>query len=165
MDQIEEWVEHGKLDEALLADMHTSPTGLADFVARAQRLMNQSSRAELLSCFGGDLKPSAKNTLETVRYLLLCRQVHGEDADFYGLLARHGRRWAVVEPGPEWIVVFASLSAKQPGGWANLRQLKDSLKELGLSPSRETVVQELERAGLSRSSHDADDGIDVAAGF
>ena len=44
-------------------------------------------------------------------------------------------------------------------------EVKESLAELGLAPSRDTLVHELERAGLSRSSHDADDGIEVAAGF
>jgi hypothetical protein len=105
------------------------------------------------------------NTWETVVYSLQCRAETGTDADFYSVLSRRSRRFLVVEPGPEWLVVIASLAAGAPGRHTTLGQVKANLAMLGLFPSRETLVQELEQAGLAGSSHDSDDALEVVSAF
>ncbi len=105
------------------------------------------------------------NTWETVVYSLQCRAETGSDADFYSVLSRRSRRFLVVEPGPEWLVVIASLAAGAPGRQTTLGQVKANLAMLGLFPTRETLVQELEQAGLAGSSHDADDALEVVSAF
>ena len=110
-------------------------------------------------------KSTAKNTYETVLYSLLSRDEIGRSADFYGVLVTRSRRFRVVEPGKEWIVVLASLQAGGPREQTLLSDLRASLSELCIGVSRDTLILELERAGLSRSAHDADDAIIVNSGF
>lgn len=108
---------------------------------------------------------TANNTFETILYNLNSRQDFGRGADFYGFLVTRSRRFRVVEPGKEWIVVIASLLAKKPKGNTLLRDLRQELSELCLEVGRDTLIEELERAGLTRSAHDADDAIIVQSGF
>ena len=112
-----------------------------------------------------EVKGEAPNTRETVVYSLQCRSETGADADYYSLLARRSRRYLVVEPGPEWIVVIASMAAGEPGIPTTLGGVNKELKSLGLNPPREVLVGELERAGMARSSHDADEAIEVVPAF
>lgn len=117
----------------------------------------------LEKCFG--TKPTKKaenNTLETIRYSLECRQEVGNDIDYLALIKRKSRRFLVVEPGPEWIVLLASLTAGKPGKVTTLDWLRKDLAKLGLKPSREILIAELERAGLTKGSHDAEDAIEVS---
>ena len=60
---------------------------------------------------------------------------------------------------------MASLAARRPGHFTSLRAIRQQLRLLGISAPREILVNELERAGLARSSHDADDAIVVQPGF
>jgi hypothetical protein len=122
-------------------------------------------REDLSDCFGSGKFSAANNVLETIRYLLLARAESGRQADFYGVLRRRSGRFLVVSPGEEWMVVVASLAAGSPGKKCTLGRLRTSLSALGIYAEREQVIQELERAGLSRSSHDADDAIVVWSGF
>ncbi len=141
-----------------------SADGFGEFISMIHRALSESDKKQLEGCFqrtpGG-----ANNTIETVQYSLGTRQETGKHADFYGLLARRSRRFLVVQPGEEWIVVIASMCAKLPGDRTVLRNVRKSLSQLGIGVSREILVSELERAGLTSSSHDADDAIEVWAGF
>lgn len=112
-----------------------------------------------------EVKGEAPNTRETVVYSLQCRAETGVDADYYSLLARRSRRYLVVEPGPEWIVVIASMVAGAPGQPTTLHHIRRELECLGLRPNRTVLVAELERAGLARNSHDADEALEVIAAF
>ena len=138
--------------------------GFGEFITALHGLVDEDARNEIAGRFGQ--QPSAaKNTIETVQYSLLSRKESGRQADFYGVLARRSRRFVVVEPGEEWIVVIASMCARQPGGTAVLKAVRSALRDLGIGVDRQTLVGELERAGLTASSHDADDAIEVWAGF
>lgn len=141
--------------------------GIIDFCEWFSRKASRSGsfRSELNNCFGGGKFSAANNVLETIRYLLLARSESGAQADFYGVLRRRSGRFLVVSPGEEWMVVLASLAAESPGKQCTLGRLRESLASLGIYAEREQVIQELERAGLSRSSHDADDALVVWSGF
>jgi hypothetical protein len=117
---------------------------------------------EISDCF--NQASEGKATKEAIRYCLSCRKTFGENVDYYGLLKKKSHRFLVVEPSPEWIVVVASLTAKLPNGSTNLGGLIEQLKKLGLEPPREVLVEELEKAGLTQSSHDADEAV-LVSGF
>lgn len=144
-----------------------SEDGLSDFLGWFTRDAPRYKRfcQKLSACYGGGKFAPANNVLETIRYLLLARSESGHQADFYGLLRRRSSRFLVVSPGEEWIVVAASLAAGSPGARCTLGTLRSSLASLGVYAERDEVITELERAGLSRSSHDADDAIVVWSGF
>lgn len=108
-----------------------------------------------------------KTLREFVRYLLLARASNDaapDEGDFY-YLARGDRKRVWVEPGPEWLVVMASLAANVPGGQCTLRDVLAELRDLGLRVDRATLVALLEGAGLTQDSPDADDAIIVSSGF
>jgi hypothetical protein len=105
------------------------------------------------------------NLEETIRYSLLCRESYGENADFYGLLSAHGTFSTCVEPGNEWLVTFTSLLCEEPSGTIKLGKVMQSLRQIGIDPNRKTLIKKLESCGLCRSSHDADDAIEVSSGF
>ena len=106
---------------------------------------------------------SAKNTWETMRYSLLDRTKSGAD-DLYALLRPAGR-YTWVEPGQEWLVTIASLQASGPGELSRLTDLEQALSALGIEVSQQTLVERLEGFGLARSSHDADDALEIMTGF
>lgn len=114
--------------------------------------------------FNGN-RDSGGNTLETIKYALTCRSESGDDKDFYSLFSRHGNRYLVVEPGAEWIVVVAAMSAGKPGTPTTLGQISKDLRLLGLQPDRTVIVKELERAGLATTSPDSDDALEVISAF
>ena len=144
----------------------SAPDGFNEISGWLSSLMNEDKTTELTERLSDPTETrSMKNMLETIRYLLVSRNEIGRQADFYGLLATRSRRFLVVEPGEEWIVVLSGLSSKEPGAHGILRDLRAGLRDLGIEAQRTTVIQELERAGLARSSHDADDAILIWAGF
>jgi hypothetical protein len=142
----------------------TTPQGFDACIRRIHGVLTDADKERISACFR-QTSSGAKNTIETVQYSLGIRQETGKHADFYGLLARRSRRFLVVQPGEEWIVVVASMCAGVPGGRTILRNVRKSIAELGIGVSREVLIGELERAGLTTSSHDADDAIEVWAGF
>lgn len=107
----------------------------------------------------------AKNMRETISYSLVDRGKAGVSEDLYSLLNKRGPRYTVVEPGQEWLVVVSSLQAKNAGGRTRVVDVIGALEELGVKTGYNTIVRELERAGLARTSHDADDAIEVVAAF
>ena len=110
---------------------------------------------------------SAKNQKEFVRYLLLPRSSDVDtvdQADYYYLMRRNSSNsW--LSPGPEWIVVIASLVAGRPGGQCTLGMLSEDLGNLGIRTERAILVALLEEAGLTTDSPDADSALIIQAGF
>ena len=105
----------------------------------------------------------ANNTWETMRYSLLDRTESGAD-DLYALLRSAGR-YTWVEPGQEWLVTISSLRASGPGQLSRLTDLREALSAIGIDASHQTLVSRLEGFGLARSSHDADNALEIVAGF
>lgn len=106
---------------------------------------------------------SANNTWETMRYSLLDRSPSGA-GDLYALLrSAGGYTW--VEPGQEWLVTIASLQSEGPGKSCRLNDLDAALSSMGIDAAQQTLVARLEGFGLARSSHDADDALEIMAGF
>jgi hypothetical protein len=114
-----------------------------------------------------DPKNAPKTMREFVRYLLLARAADDADADEADLyyLARSRGRYTWVEPGPEWIVVVASLAAGKPGQQCTLGDVARRLARLGIVLDRATLVHLLEEAGLTQDSPDADEALVVNSGF
>lgn len=152
-------------DEALPEGIHEGPDGLSELVGWISARLDHERRVALRDAFGDEPRGSAKNALETIVFSLQTRQELGSEADYYGLLARRSRRFLVVEPGLEWIVVVGSIAAGQPRSEVTLGCVKDALAQLGIGVPRSVLIAELERAGMTRSSHDADDAIVVWSGF
>lgn len=115
-----------------------------------------------------DPRQAPKTLKEFVRYLMLARvagSAGADEADLYYLARtdRGGRVW--VEPGPEWMVVVASLATGGPGGQCTLQDVMADLRLMGVSVERATLVDLLEGAGLTQDSPDADDAIVINSGF
>lgn len=110
---------------------------------------------------------TATNQKEFVRYLLQPRSADDDaldQADLYYLLKRNTQStW--LEPGPEWLVVVASLLADHPEGEVTLGELLSDLSRLGISISKIDLVALLEAAGLTTDSPDADEALVVEAAF
>ena len=161
-DKIDEILEiHGGSVDQETIDSWKGEKGLEKWLSWAENeLTNYLDRLE--DCFNQESKPKHLNTIYTIQYSLQCRREYGEDLDYYGLLHRKSKRFLVVEPGSEWIVVLASLTAISPSEVTTLGALRKELKKLGLNPSREILITELESAGLMQSSHDADEAITVS---
>lgn len=113
-------------------------------------------------------KRTANNQKEFVRYLMLPRSSDDDSvdqADFYYLARTNASRSVWLHPGPEWLVVVASLLCQKPGGQCTLGQLLEDLSVLGIQVERSVLVGLLEQAGLSTDSPDADNAIVIRAGF
>lgn len=137
----------------------------------ADAATNAAALADLTLSFVDEVRPDPRSAPKTLRefvtYLMLARiadDAPADEADLY-YLARRNRQYAWVEPGPEWLVVVASLAAGRPGGQCTLRTLSTALRSLGISVDRTTLVGLLEGAGLTQDSPDADEAIIVNAGF
>lgn len=152
-------------ESALITNPELPHAAIPDILAAVGLEMGAVTPNPFLEILSEAKRTDGPNTWETVVYSLQCRAETGIDADFYSLITRRSRRFLVVEPGPEWLVVLASLTAGAPGRCTTLGQVKRNLAMLGLFPSRETLVKELEQAGLAGSSHDSDDALEVVSAF
>lgn len=108
---------------------------------------------------------SNENLWEAINYSLLTREGTGADADHYGFLRKHGRRFSVPDPGVEWIAAIASLTCPGPGTSTDVGQLVRELRDLGLRPELGDLVIRLEQAGVARGSADADQAVAIEAAF
>ncbi len=150
------------------ADWNDNPDALRNFIEEAWRKIEEhpSRRDAISSALAtSSVKGGSNNTNETVRYSLLQRRQSGREADFYYLLKTVSRRFLVVDPGQEWLVVVASLAAREAGGRVTLQDVSNDLQRLGLSPGRQQLTSLLENCGLARSFRDAEQAIEVAAAF
>lgn len=105
------------------------------------------------------------NLWEAINYSLLAREGTGADADHYGFLRKHGRRYSVPDPGIEWVAAIASLSCPAPGATTDVGHLLKDLRQLGLRPELGDLVIRLEQAGVARGSADADQAVAIEAAF
>ena len=140
--------------------------GLSEWLAQARAAIasNVSEvRKQVSNALESRRSGAAKNTLETMRYSLLGRTGSRAD-DLYALLRSAGK-YTWIEPGQEWLVTIASLQASGPGELSRLNKLDEALSAVGVEASQQTLVARLEGFGLARSSHDADDAIEILAGF
>jgi hypothetical protein len=108
---------------------------------------------------------TADNAQETINFALLDRGDQGGNEDLYSLIRKRGRRYSVVEPGQEWFIVIASMQASDAGEATRVAKVATALDAIGITAGYNTIIDELERVGLARTSHDADDAIEVAAAF
>jgi hypothetical protein len=144
-------------------------TGLQEWIELARQWFTghadqDAVEKRLAASLSGKSNRSAKNVYELARYALQDRGSPAE-VDLYSLMRKHGPRYTVVEPGQEWFVVVSSLVAPGPGSRARVADLVAALELLGIEASYQTIISELERVGLGRSSHDADDAIEIATAF
>jgi hypothetical protein len=137
---------------------------LGDWIHAARAAVTAKTyKSELASAL--ESKSKHGHVSETCTYSLLRRGGREGFVDYYGLLRRRSRKFLVFEPGVEWFVVVASLAANGPGATTNLKTVREKLQLLGLEPPREVLIDSLERAGLTRSSPDADQAIEVQSAF
>ncbi len=153
-DAIRSWVEVNDADQEPLGDVLGEMAGDAAFVSKLQRALSSNDKSS-----------ATENLWEAVQYALKIRKDSGEFADYFGLLRTHGRRWATLDPGTEWMAVMASLSCGAPGSECDLERVVTSLTHVGLRPQLPDLVALLERAGLARGSADADLGLRVGSAY
>lgn len=141
------------------------PDGLATWLETARKACK--GRPGLPQDVGAALSAkksgTANNIWETIRYSLLSRSSDGEQ-DLYALLKSSGK-YTWVEPGQEWLVTISSLQAAGPGKLSRMADLTYALAAIGIDASQRTLVSRLENYGLARSSHDADDALEIMPGF
>lgn len=164
--RIKRWTQGGdnvrRWLEGLATPKDPAPAGIADAYSRLVGHLTPDDLAELQ---GRLTRPNGgTNVHYTIIYSLQCRERFSEQADLHSLLLRRGR-YLVVEPGEEWIVVIASLCCDSPGTATTLGELRRTLQLLGIEANRDVVIAELERAGLTRSAHDADDALEITPAF
>lgn len=148
------------------SEFDDNPNGLSEWLTDSRgRLQDQGINIEELISQALDSvrSGSANNVWETMRYSLLDRSESGA-GDLYALLRSAGR-YTWVEAGQEWLVTVASLQAPSPQTLCRLTDLQEALSSLGIEASPQTLVSRLEGYGLARSSHDADDALEIMAGF
>jgi hypothetical protein len=165
---LSDWIDE---DESfpLPANFIDHEEGLENWIEAARTWLvghaaSEALRKRLAGALSGKANRSAKNVYELTRYALQDRGSASEE-DLYSMMRKRGQRYTVVEPGQEWFVVVASLIAPGPGSRARVADLVSSLELLGIEASYQTITSELERVGLGRSSHDADDAIEIATAF
>jgi len=113
------------------------------------------------------VKGAKKNRFEFLKYTSLSRGSNsdiGDQSDLY-YLARNNTRSMWFEPGPEWIVVVASLTTLGPGRQCTLKELEDNLRMMGVRIRRGLLVDMLGSHGLTTDSPDADEAILIQSGF
>ena len=148
------------------AEYDDDPDGLSNWLeeSRARLSARGVDIAPMVSqALGAPKAGGANNTWETIRYSLVDRSPSGA-GDLYAMLRSAGR-YTWVEPGQEWLVTIASLCSAGPKTLCRLNDVQDALSSIGVEASQQTLVSRLEGFGLARSSHDADDALEIVAGF
>lgn len=161
------WVARNRFFDTLNGDT-VGPSG-SDLLDRLENWVNSLSSSQIatLALPLQTERRTANNQKEFVRYLLLPRSSNDDSvdqADFY-FLARSNTRHLWFHPGPEWLVVIASLLCASPGGQCTLGALTNDLASLGVRTERSVLVGLLEEAGLSTDSPDADNALVIRSGF
>lgn len=148
-----------------IAQFDEDENGLASWLRAARKACNGKPAFEedVGAALAAKKSGTANNTWETIRYSLLSRSSDGEQ-DLYALLKSAGR-YTWVEPGQEWLVTISSLQAMGPGQLSRMTDLTSALAAIGIDASQRTLVSRLENYGLARSSHDADDALEIMPGF
>lgn len=146
-------------------DYCDSEQGLINWIREMRAWVDKNSERDSLSACMSGVENRKNNMHETIKYSLLGREQSSEEPDFYSLLKKPGKRYTIVEPGPEWFVVISSLEVTDEAESCRIDDIVGALDALGIEAGNKTLINELERVGLARSSHDADGAIEVAAAF
>jgi hypothetical protein len=148
-----------------VAEFDHDENGLTSWLQAARKVCKDRSgfEQEVGVALAAKKSGTANNTWETIRYSLLARSSDGEQ-DLYALL-KSASRYTWVEPGQEWLVTVSSLQAGGPGQLSRMNDLSSALTSIGIDASQRTLVSRLESYGLARSSHDADDALEIMSGF
>lgn len=148
-------------------DYIADPKGPENWIrdARAWLGNDEAKQERVRQAIAGAKNRTANNAQETINFALLDRGDQSSNEDLYSLIRKRGRRYSVVEPGQEWFVVVASMQARDASESTRVADVIAALDAIGVTAGYNTIVDELERVGLSRTSHDADDAIEVAAAF
>jgi len=156
-DNVRRWLLSPRLSEELTSDGSAEAT-----YQSVLRLIQGDERAQLEKALTA--QSGGANVKETINYALQCRERFSAEADLYSLLMRRGR-YQIVDPAEEWVVVVAAMCCEKPGQPTTLGALRSALATIGIETTRDVLVAELERAGLSRSAHDADDALEITPSF
>jgi hypothetical protein len=110
---------------------------------------------------------SGEHTNENLHFLVKSMLDPRGESDEYSLFKPVGKStsWKLVDPDTEWVATMASLAASGPGKSTTLREFRSSLRKLGLQPSKREVLSHLERAGLARGAHDADEAVRIRSAY
>jgi len=149
-----------------IAEYDDKEEGLEEWLEAARKVLapNRSEVSkEIAFALDNGKGSGAKNVFETIRYSLLVRGGH-QSTDLYGFLKQCGP-YTCVDPGQEWLVVIASLCSAGPRQPSRLADLSVALSDIGISVPRSTLIGRLETYGLARSSHDADDALEIQPAF
>jgi hypothetical protein len=163
-------VEFIKEGMASPSEYESDPDGLEKWIESARAWLslnksgNEKTRKEIDSAIAGGTTRSSNNVLEIVRYALQDRS-GPSSRDYYSLTKKIGSRFTVVEPGEEWLVVVGSLSALSPGHATRVGDLIRQIRSLGIDTNYATITEELEKIGMAKTSHDADDALEVMSAF
>ena len=145
---------------------YKSIDGLSNWIEDARSLIENEQKREIEWQYNtSNDTATMRNTKELINYSLTSRGEYGKNADFYNLLSRKSNRFLVVDPGGEWVVLMSSLAAKLPANPTTLAILKKSFSQLGIYFNRKQLVKELEKSGLSKSSHDADEALEIKPSY
>ncbi len=145
------------LDSSEIVD--GDPVSTLQRVSKNEKLLNNLRR----SLASDKAEGSTKNVWEAIRYSLLVREpTQGDPTDHYGLV--RGTRWLVPEPGAEWIVVMASLTAGV-GGSTTVGKVMSDLNSLGIDMSLPELLRLVEVCGLAELTADADQAVIVDSAF
>jgi hypothetical protein len=166
-----EWLGSEYADFPQPDKFYSSPTGLQDWLSAARAVVTGdkakvqqriAERLDAATTKGG----AGKNIYLTILYSLLGRGAFAED-DLYGVIQSLGSagRMSCVEPGQEWLVAIASLASRKPQQLSRLGDLTRALHSIGIAPSIPMLVRKLESYGLARSSHDADEAVEIQPAF
>lgn len=149
-----------------IAEYDDEEEGLTDWLEDARSVLapyRTNVSKEIALALDNGKGSGAKNVFETIRYSLLVRGGH-QSTDLYGFLKQCGP-YTCVDPGQEWLVVIASLCSTGPRQPSRLADLSGALSDIGISVPRSTLIGRLESYGLARSSHDADDALEIQPAF
>lgn len=143
------------------------PNGLRTWLATARDALSASRyeiKEKVLVALEQTSPGGLSNLHEMIRSSFLSRGAE-DGQDLYALLKPAGTRYSYVDPGQEWLVVVSALSSAGPGRVSRLRDLNASLQQLGIQAAATTIVDQLEAYGLARSTHDADDAVEIQPAF
>jgi len=162
---LNEWIKGLKNE---FNDDYKTLDGLSKWIRDARLLLGKNIKyqKQIELAYNGQVKPKGMaNVQELINYSLTSRGERGSNVDYYALMKRKSNRFLVIEPGVEWMVMFASITANKPGETINLSLLKKDLGELGIEYNRKALIIELEKSGLSTSAHDADDALEIKPSY
>lgn len=127
--------------------------------------VNEEAREQLERRMGLTGTPEGDSNLqEAVAYSLGDRTKRdGGSPDLYGLMRTHGK-YRIVQPGPELMVMLASLVAGEQET-TTVGEVMGKLELLGIKCTLAAVLAEVEQSGLAEMSADAEIAVTIKGAF